>query len=314
MGYRLVMNRATSADAVLIAGPTASGKSALALALAERLGGMIVNTDSMQVYRELPVLTAQPSAAEKARVPHRLYGHVGARAPYSAGRYRVDAMAALAEARAAGKLPIFAGGTGLYFAALTQGLAGVPPVPAAIREAVRALRERIGAEAFFAALAARDPESAARLRPGDTQRTLRAMEVIEATGHSLAHWQTHGEDPVLKGLRLARFVLSPPRAELHARIDARFDAMVEAGALEEARALLNLDPALPAAKILGLRPLQALARGETGREEAFAAAKTATRQYAKRQITWLRHRMIDWIWLETSETGNIFPIVSLHIA
>lgn len=316
MGYRLVMNRAAllSVDAVLIAGPTASGKTALALALAERLGGTIVNTDSMQVYRELPVLTAQPSAAEKARVPHRLYGHVSARESYSAGRYREDAMAALAEARIAGKLPIFTGGTGLYFAALTEGLAGVPPVPAAIRESVRVRRAAIGPDVFFAELAARDPQAGARLRPGDTQRTLRAMEVIEATGHPLAHWQTHGEEPVLKGLRLARFMLSPPRAELHGRIDARFDAMVEAGALDEARALLDLDPALPAAKILGLRPLQALLRGEMGREEAFSAAKTATRQYAKRQITWFRHRMGDWTWLETAEIGNIIPIISSHVA
>lgn len=313
MGYRLVMNRATSADAVLIAGPTASGKSALVLALAERLGGTIVNTDSMQVYCELPILTAQPSAAEKARVPHRLYGHVGARESYSAGRYRVDAMAVLADARAAEKLPIFAGGTGLYFAALTEGLAGIPPIPAAIRGEVRARREAIGPDVFFAELAARDPVSAARLRPGDTQRTLRAMEVIEATGRPLSYWHGHADEPVLKGLRLARFVLSPPRPLLHARIGARFDAMVETGALDEARALLDLDPALPAAKILGLRPLQALLRGKMGREEALAAAKTATRQYAKRQTTWFRYRMSDWTWLETSEIGNILPIMMSHI-
>lgn len=314
MGYRPVMNRATSVDAVLIAGPTASGKSALASALAEHLGGTIVNTDSMQVYAELPVLTAQPPAAEKARVPHRLYGHVGARESYSAGRYRVDAMAVLADARAAGKLPIFTGGTGLYFAALTEGLAGIPPVPAAIREEVRARREAIGPDAFFAELAARDPQAGARLSPGDTQRTLRAMEVIEATGRPLSYWHSHADEPVLDRLRLACFVLSPPRAELHARIDGRFDAMVEAGALDEARALLNLDPALPAAKILGLRPLQALLRGEMGHEEALAAAKTATRQYAKRQVTWFRHRMADWTWLETSEIGNILPIISPHVA
>ena len=304
---------ASSADAVLIAGPTASGKSALALALAERVGGTVINTDSMQIYRELRALTARPSTEEMARVPHRLYGHVSVREPYSVGRYASDAAAALAETRAAGRLPVFVGGTGLYFAALTAGLADIPPVPREIREAVRVRREQLGPDAFFAELAARDPEAGRRLRPGDTQRVLRAMEVLEATGRPLSHWQVHAGEPVLAGLKLARFVLSPPRARLRAGIDARFEAMLEAGVLEEAGALRGLDPGLPAAKILGLRPLQALAAGEMTREEAVAAAQTATRQYAKRQVTWFRHRMADWTWLDAVNLGNILPEILSHL-
>lgn len=302
-----------SADAVLIAGPTASGKSAAALALAERLRGTVINADSMQIYRELTVLTARPSAEEMARAPHRLYGHVSVREPYSVGRYQTDAATALAEIRAAGRLPVFVGGTGLYFAALTEGLANIPPVPREIRDAVRVRREHLGPEAFFAELAARDPEAGRRLRASDTQRVLRAMEVAEATGRPLSYWQSHAGKPVLAGLKLARFLLSPPRARLHAQIDARFEAMLDWGALAEAEALAGLDPALPAAKILGLRPLQALAGGEMTRQEALAAAQAATRQYAKRQLTWFRHRMADWTWLEPVNLGNILPEIMSHL-
>ena len=302
-----------SADAVLIAGPTASGKSAAALALAEKLGGTLINADSMQIYRELRVLTARPTAEDEARVPHRLYGHVGVAEAYSAGRYQSDAATALAEVKASGRLPVFVGGTGLYFGALTEGLAEIPPVPGPVRAAVAARRAEIGAEAFHAELTARDPEAGARLQPGDTQRTLRAMEVIEATGRPLAYWQTHKGEPVLKGLRLARFVLSPPRVELYARIDARFEAMLESGALVETLALTGLDPRLPAAKILGLRPLQALAAGEMSRAEALAAAQAGTRHYAKRQLTWFRHRMADWVWLEGMGESNILPEILSHL-
>ncbi len=303
-----------SLDAVLIAGPTASGKSAAALALAERVGGTLINADSMQIYRELTVLTARPGAADMARAPHLLYGHVSVEEAYSVGRYQADAVAALDEVRAAKRIPIFVGGTGLYFAALSDGLAQIPPVPAAIREAVRTRREELGPEAFFASLAARDPESGLKLRPSDTQRTLRAMEVLEATGMPLAYWQTHKGAPVLApALKIARFVLSPPRAALHIAIDARFEAMVEQGALDEARALAGLDPALPAAKILGLRPLQALAAGEIRREEAVRLAQTATRQYAKRQLTWFRQRMADWIWLAPIPDSNILPEIMPHL-
>jgi tRNA dimethylallyltransferase len=298
-----------SVDAVLIAGPTASGKSAAALALAEKLGGTIVNADSMQVYAEPRILTARPSDADMARAPHLLYGHVSVREPYSVGRYQEDAGGTLAKAR----LPIFVGGTGLYFAALTEGLADIPPVPASIREAVRAKREEMGAEAFHAELAARDPASA-NLSVGDTQRTLRAMEVLEATGEPLSYWQAKAGKPVLAGLKLARFVLSPPRAVLHARIDARFDAMLGAGAMEEAAVLSGLDPALPATKILGLRELLAARAGAMDVASAARLAKAATSQYAKRQVTWFRHRMPFWRWIEAQDLSNIIPEILAHLA
>jgi tRNA dimethylallyltransferase len=296
-------------DAVLIAGPTASGKSEAALALAERLGGTIVNTDSMQVYRETRILTARPSAEDEARAPHMLYGHVSVREPYSVGRYQEDAARALDAA----KLPIFVGGTGLYFAALTEGIAEIPPVPASIREAVRQKREEMGAEAFHVELAARDPASA-NLRIGDTQRTLRAMEVLEATGEPLTYWQTKAGKPVLEGRRFARFVLSPPRPVLHARIESRFDAMLDAGAMEEAAALQGVDPSLPASKILGLRELQVARAGRMDLATAATLAKTATRQYAKRQVTWFRRRMADWHWLESGETSNIISEILARLA
>jgi tRNA dimethylallyltransferase len=283
-------------DAVLIAGPTASGKSAAALALAERIGGVIVNADSMQVYAEPRILTARPSDADMRRAPHLLYGHVSARAHYSMGRYREDALRALDEARAAKRTPIFVGGTGLYFAALTEGIADMPQVPADVREKTAALRKELGAEKFFAELGRRDPESGARLLASDTQRTLRAYEVIEATGKPLSHWQMQTGKPVLDGLRLARFVISPDRAVLHRRIDKRFEAMLTDGAMEEAASLADLDPALPSAKLLGLRELLAVRSGEISLAEAVTRAQAATRQYAKRQLTWFRNRMADWEW------------------
>jgi tRNA dimethylallyltransferase len=301
-------------DAILIAGPTASGKSQVALALAEAIGGAVVNADSMQVYREARILTARPSDDDMARAPHLLYGHVGLQEPYSVGRYQTDAARALADARAAGCVPIFTGGTGLYFGALTEGLANIPPIPVAIRDAARARRETIGPEAFHGELAARDRESAAKLKAGDTQRTLRAYEVFEATGRPLSAWQREMGRPVLDRLRLARFVLSPPRAVLHERIAARFDAMLAEGAIEEAAALAGLDPALPAAKILGRRELLAVRAGTLTPEEAVTRAKVATRQYAKRQVTWFRHRMGDWNWLESQESSNILPYILARIA
>ncbi|HVV28850.1 MAG TPA: tRNA (adenosine(37)-N6)-dimethylallyltransferase MiaA [Rhizomicrobium sp.] len=292
-------------DAVLIAGPTASGKSAAALALAEHIGGALINTDSMQVYREVPILTAQPLAEDRARAPHLLYGHVSAHELYSVGQWRQDAAAALAEAEAMQRVPIFVGGTGMYFAALTEGLADIPPIPPDVRTAARALLEAIGVAELHRRLAARDPLTAARLRPGDPQRVLRAWEVFEATGRPLAAWQDAPAEPVLGKRKAAAFVLDPPRPELRRRIAARFEAMVDAGGLEEARALTGLDPALPAAKLLGLRPLQALAAGTLGREQALDAAITATRQFAKRQITWFRHRMPHYIWFDPAKSNII---------
>lgn len=291
-------------DAVLIAGPTASGKSAAALALAESLQGVVINADSMQVYREVRILSARPTDADMARAPHLLYGHVGAGERYSVGRYQADATAALAEARAMNRLPVFVGGTGLYFAALTEGLADIPAVPADIREKARARLGELGVAGLHAELAVRDPQTAALLRPSDPQRVLRAWEVLEATGRPLSYWQREAGTPVLKDMRVARFVLDLDRWELRERIGRRFLKMLEAGAKAEAAALKDLDPTLPAAKILGLRELAAAQAGRLAEEDAVSLAVTATRQFAKRQVTWFRHRMADWTWVPVDVNGN----------
>lgn len=302
------------ADAVLIAGPTASGKSAAALALAEHIGGTIINTDSMQVYREARILTARPSDEEMARAPHRLYGHVSVHDAYSTARYQADATAALAQVRADKSVPIFAGGTGLYFSALTDGLSDIPLVPPEIRTKLRARFDEVGADTFFAELAARDPDSAARLRASDRQRVLRAAEVLEASGKPLAHWQEKKGPGVLDGLALARFVISPSRAELHRRIDARFERMIKSGAPEEAALLQDIDPDLPAAKILGLRELVAMRAGTLEPAIGIAEAQAATRQYAKRQITWFRHQMEGWHSIEVPDLSNILAEILSHLA
>jgi tRNA dimethylallyltransferase len=303
----------TRVDAVLIAGPTASGKSHAALKLAEAIGGTIVNADSMQVYREACVLTARPSIEDMTRVPHTLYGHVSVHEAYSVGRYQDDAAKTLALMRAVGRVPIFVGGTGLYFAALTEGLADIPSIPAAVREGARKKLDAIGVGALHAELAARDPETASRLRPSDPQRVLRAYEVLEATSLPLALWQTRMGKPVLDGLRVAKFVLDVPRPELRERIETRFKAMLAESAQKEAADLKGLDPALPAAKILGLRELWALAAGELEEAEAVRLAVTATRQFAKRQATWFRNQMVDWNWLPAQQFGNILPLMLAQV-
>ena len=264
-------------DAVLIAGPTASGKSAAALNLAEEIGGVVINADSMQVYREAPILTAQPQAADLARVPHLLYGHVSAREVYSVGRWRQDAIWAKAKAQSMGRVPIFVGGTGMYFMALTDGLADIPATPAPVRDGARALLQEIGVEAFYARLMQRDPLTASKLRPSDTQRILRAYEVFEATGRSLALWHDAPAEPVLKDFKLASFMMDPPREERHLVIAERFEKMLDTGGLEEARNLVGLDPSLPAAKLLGLRPLQGLAAGTLTREPRHLSAPSPLR-------------------------------------
>jgi tRNA dimethylallyltransferase len=273
---------------LVIGGPTASGKSALALDAAASFGGTVINADSMQIYRDLEVLTARPGAAEAARAPHRLYGVLDAGELCSAARWREMALAEIAAA----PLPIVVGGTGLYLRALLEGLAPVPEIPAEIREAARALHRALGGAAFRERLAARDPEAAARLPPGDTQRLVRAWEVVEATGRPLAEWQRRQTPAAPPGEVLA-LVLLPPRAPLYAACDRRFEAMLAAGALGEVERLLarRLDPALPAMKALGVPALAAQLRGEIGRAEATAAAQAATRHYAKRQTTWFRHQM-----------------------
>lgn len=281
-------------DAVLIAGPTASGKSALALCWAVAMGGAVINTDSMQVYRDLRILSARPSIEDEGLAPHLLYGHVSAQESYSLGRFREDAAAALAEAKGRGLVPIFTGGTGMYFAALTEGLAAIPPISEDVRTAAREKLTAIGVAALHAELAAMDPMTAAALRPSDPQRVLRAYEVFVGTGRPLADWQKESLPPVLAGLRLAKVVVDPPREVLRERIATRFHQMMDMGAAAEAETLRGIDPALPAAKVLGLRELWAIADGRLRREEGVDLAITATRQFAKRQVTWTRNRMADW--------------------
>jgi len=285
---------------ILIAGPTASGKSALALAVAERHGGVIVNADSMQVYRDLRIITARPSVAEEAQVPHRLYGHVDAAENYSVGRWCQDARAVLEEAKSAGRVPILVGGTGLYFKALTQGLSAVPPTPPDIRAAVRARCDAEGAAALHAELARRDPAMAARLKPGDRMRLARALEVLEATGRSLADWHRDGLPAILDPDEAVKIFLVVNRSELYRRIDARFDAMLAEGALDEVRALAGrgLDPLLPAMKAHGVPWLRRHLAGEISLEEAAAGGKQDTRRYTKRQATWFRNQMPAWTWAE----------------
>jgi tRNA dimethylallyltransferase len=289
--------------AVLIAGPTASGKSALALAVAEKCGGIVINTDSMQVYRDLRIITARPTADEEARVPHHLYGHRDAAVNCSVGTWLDDAAAALAAARTQGKLPIFVGGTGLYFKGLLRGLSNVPAVPAGIRETVRARLDRDGAEALHAELAQRDPVMGERLKPRDRARIARALEVIEATGRSIDHWHAHGLPPLLSPANVTAVFLAPERAELYARIDRRFAQMLTHGALEEVAALAKrgLDPILPAMKAHGVPALIRHQRGEISLVEATAIGAQDTRHYAKRQFTWFRHQLPEFAWVAPAE-------------
>lgn len=286
--------------AVLIAGPTASGKSALALALAERFSGTVINADSMQVYRDFRVLTARPAKEEEARVPHLLYGHVDAAENYSVGRWMADAVRALAEAEAEKRLPIFVGGTGLYFKSLLQGLSDMPPVPAEVRARVRAEARDVSAPVLHARLAQRDLRMAEALRPADRQRVIRALEIFEATGRSLAEWQQSPGKPLIEASDTLPVFLAVERAELRARIDARFDAMLSNGALDEVRGLVarKLDPTLPALKAHGAPALSRHLLGEISLEEASSSGKTDTRKYAKRQETWFRHQMKDWPWVK----------------
>jgi tRNA dimethylallyltransferase len=292
-------------EAILIAGPTASGKSAAALDLAQRFGGAVINADSMQVYRELAVLTARTSSAEMRRALHRLYGTIPASEPYSVGRFVEDAARALRDAKVEGYLPVLVGGTGLYFKALTEGLAAVPDVPPEIRARWRAQAERIGTAGLYRELQARDPLMAERLCPSDPQRILRALEVIDATSVSLAEWQGADAAALLHPQGLLRIVIAPEREALYAAIDARFDRMIEQGAIEEVRALLalGLDPALPAMRAHGVRELAAYLAGDSSLEAAVQKSKTESRRYAKRQMTWLRRFMQDWEWFPDSDAA-----------
>jgi tRNA dimethylallyltransferase len=283
--------------AVLIAGPTASGKSALALELAQRLGGTIINADSMQVYRDLRAITARPTPDEERQVPHRLYGHVDAAENYSVGRWLADVAPVLDAVRAAGRVPILAGGTGLYFKALTQGLSAVPPIPQEIRARVRARLDAEGAVTLRAELARRDPSS--QVRPGDRTRIARALEVIEATGRPLGEWHREGLPPLVDPSGAIRLFLAPERDLLRQRINARFDAMLAAGALDEVRLLAarKLDPLLPAMKAHGVPWLIRHLAGEITLAEAAEGGKSDTRRYTRRQFTWFRNQLPDWTWI-----------------
>jgi tRNA dimethylallyltransferase len=294
-------------DAILIAGPTASGKSRLAVELALEHRGVVINADSMQVYRELRVLSARPSMEDEAAVPHRLYGHVPAATRYSVGQWLADAARVLAETRAAGHVPVFVGGTGLYFKALTEGLASIPPIPAEVRDRVLATAEGVPSAALHARLAAIDAETAAGLRPSDRARILRAIEVVEATGTPLSRLRRgNATPPLIATAHATRIVLDPPRPWLHQKIAERADRMVHDGAIEEARATgrLGLSPDLPAMKAIGVRQFLDHDAGKLTLAEALASVKTETRRYAKRQLTWFRHQMADWPRLDPVAAGG----------
>ncbi len=298
---------------LIIAGPTASGKSGLAIEAAIEFGGVVINADSMQIYQELSILTARPGAEDMARAPHRLYGILPASTACSVGQWRDLAITEIESAWSHGKLPILTGGTGLYFKSLMDGLSDIPDIPDNVRKEARARHAEIGATAFHEELAALDPDSAARLFPSDTQRTIRAYEVFKATGRSLNDW--HEDDPATPPLAARYFVIAfePPREELYATCEARFDQMMENGAVAEAEALLalGLDPSLPAMKALGIAELCHFLKGEMPEEEAIARAKQATRNYAKRQLTWFRNQInaSETVFAQYSESllPKIFP-------
>jgi tRNA dimethylallyltransferase len=293
--------------AILIAGPTASGKSGFALALAERLGGVVINADSMQVYRELRILTARPSPEDEARAPHALYGFVSGAEAYSAGRYAADAAQAIADARAAGRVPIIVGGTGLYFNVLLKGLSPIPPVDPLARAYWRSRAAERPAPELHALLVARDPETAARLMPTDPQRIVRALEVLESTGRSLREWQRTPGQPVLAEAETERFVILPEREQIGPAIDARFDAMLRSGALDEVRALMEhgYSSELPVMRALGVASLASHLSGSRSLEDAVTDAKSQTRKYAKRQRTWLKRNMITWNNIKTKQMESI---------
>ena len=280
---------------ILIGGPTASGKSALALELARRIGGEIVNADSMQLYRDLHVLTARPTPAEEALAPHHLYGVADAADAWSAGRWLSAATRCLADIARRGRPAIVVGGTGLYLRALTDGLAPTPAIPAEVRQLAAQTFDRLGEAEFRASLRERDPAAEARISTGDRQRLSRAWEVFEFTSRSLTDWQSATEGG-LPSETVSTVLLEPPRPELYARCDARVVQMVASGALDEARALADreLDPVLPAMKAVGLRELARHLDAELTLDQAVALAQQATRNYAKRQMTWFRRQTPGW--------------------
>ena len=295
-------------NAILIAGPTASGKSALALDLAERKGGVIVNTDSMQGYSVLDVLTARPGAADLARVPHYLYGHVHPSSAYSTGAWLRDVMKLIDDGVLSGRPVIFVGGTGLYFRALAEGISEMPDIPQRIRDRWRYELKEQGAVKLHQILMHEDSRVAMTLKPTDSQRIVRALEVLDASGRSILEWQAVRGQPLIDRSAAHFIVIEPDRAALVARIEARFDQMLDKGALDEVRRLaaLDLDADLPAMKAIGVRELQAAMAGNMGFPEAIERAKIATRQYAKRQATWFRHQLgPEWRRLSPNEETEV---------
>jgi tRNA dimethylallyltransferase len=298
----------------LIAGPTASGKSALALALAERTGGVIVNADSAQVYRDLPVLSAAPGAADRKRAEHRLYGYVDGAVACSAADWAARAKSEINDIQSSGRLPILVGGTGLYIRTLVDGIAPVPAIDPAIRREVR----QAPVEVNRTRLQELDPDAAARLNPADTARIARALEVVISTGRRLAEWHQRREGGIGTEVQLQPLILLPPRDWLYARCDERFAAMISLGVVDEVQALLarNLDPDLPVMRGIGVREIAAYLAGHVSLDAAIAAGQQATRNYAKRQYTWLAHQPpADWPrYTEPLEPGQIEPALALLLA
>ncbi|MBU3887794.1 tRNA (adenosine(37)-N6)-dimethylallyltransferase MiaA [Methylosinus sporium] len=290
--------------AILIAGPTASGKSALALAIARRIGGAVVNADSMQVYRDLRILTARPTPEEERSIRHELFGHVDAAVNYSVGRWLEDFRRLLGKLEQEGVAPIVAGGTGMYYKAALYGLSDIPQVPVEVREKIRAEAEGRTPEYLHARLSESDPETAAKLRPTDPQRILRALEVFEATGKPLASFQGARMASLLDPSQCLAFFLAPEREELYRRIAARFDDMLRESALAEVEAMgaRGLDPALPAMRAHGAPHLLRYLRGELTLEEAASQGKLDTRHYSKRQFTFARHQLPSFRWIAPGET------------
>lgn len=289
-------------SAVLIAGPTASGKSDVALGLAERLKGTIINADAMQVYEGLRILTARPSPEDEARVPHRLYGTVPASTAFSVGDWTAAATQAAIEVTGAGRLPIFVGGTGMYLSVLSEGISPMPEIPADIREEVRGIPDRQSLAELYEMVRKVDEASAERIGPTDPQRLMRALEVFRATDEPLTSWQQKPRQKPFEGM-FARIVLAPERQWVYDRIERRFDAMVMSGAMQEVEALAKrgLDPDLPLMKALGVEDLIRVQCGKISLEEAVTEIKTKTRRFAKRQMTWFRNQMITWNRIETQE-------------
>lgn len=293
----------TVKSAVLIAGPTASGKSALALEVAARTDGVVINADSMQVYRGLRIITARPTDEEISRAPHRLYGHIDPAEIYSAGRWLREAEQEIETARSSGKTAIVIGGTGLYFSALLQGLSAVPEVPAEVRQQVRDLGDTKDNDALHGMLASRDPRTASEIRTSDRQRVLRALEVVEATGRGLSEWREEPGVPVLNSGDYQAIFLETDREALGQRIDTRFDKMLAEGALDEVKRLnaRNLDPRMPVLKAHGVPWLFKYLNGEMTFEEAAVHGKRDTRQYSKRQETWFRNQLPEFQWVKPEE-------------